>query len=1054
MSKGFWFIGLVALLMHLSSTAVMAQGGPRTAVGGTITDEHGTPLSGVSVRVQGAEAGVKSDARGNYSIPFSNSSQAHWHGVLIVTHPGYETQRIRTLNHRRIDIKLVALREKATVVPFPGPQLKTNGGGVYSETCWDLDMLRYHYTRPADNPPPPGDTYDVKFAGSVAADQMPVISEYTTQAREDRSINTFGKNFSIKGNNNRDTRVWIYRQTTATDSRLYQATITGERSDYLVATIEAGEPYGMYLMWIENARGAGFPVRINAPHVTWIGPDHATPGSEINIYGRNLSRDNGTSSSYAYIRPWGAGADSPSVPVRVTSVNPYKVSFELPGDVKVNSDYEVWLHNGHGGEYGWSGPMKLHVDSTNPYVWNGSTHNVKDYGAAGNGIADDSKAIQAAINACNDGDRVYFPAGTYRLVAASVESTKALSFEGEGADKTVILTDSAFNETQMLYIRKFPSRVSGLSIKTHKLDRQGLRILLRADVPEDAPRGKGLVITKSRFETAAFGGNSMAVGYGINCIGVERVDDVSITGNEFTTQVAANVYACNGLVIRNNKMFGNWKVTRGNGNLLMSFPANIMRADISNNFIQSVDHTGPVNDGDQIVVRAIVFQNWHGGRHDRLYIADNMIDRAGNPWDNSGEIILFELPTSKRVYTPTSVSGSTLTLPGNWRTNSLTKQTIAIIKNTGIGQYRRIIANEGNRITVDRPWDIPPDETSVLSLNSSADNAVVYNNTVNGIPNYYDQESATSGIQLYGCAFNNVIANNIFRNVHYGIYITGFAAHPTTDVGHSTGCMGTLVTDNTVTDAIYGLEAITIMYPEVMPAELPVEIPWSSNVNTVLRDNHVSNIRDFAVNGVRHGGYGILVGQIYNDWQDPHWNGPWVREALVEHNTVTDVASKYLWLRQHQQFTTVRKNNFVDTGKYPNTTGVYFSAESRDAVVLENAFSQNIDLHYGGVLPGPRMQMSRRSLIFRMRDRQDVLMQSVLIRNAGMGALDLSVADDSDWIYSYLSCSDVEDKDDYVTLTVRIDGMHLNPGTYRGWVKVTNSTDNSEQQIGVTLIVE
>lgn len=1056
LSKLLWFFCAGILVVQITAADLVAQRNmPRCAVTGTITDEAGRPLSGVSVRVQGAEVGVRSDAKGFYSVPFSKSSQALWHGLLIVSFPGYETQQIRTLNHRNIDVKMVALNDKATVLlPLPAPQLKTDQAGIYSETCWDLDLLKYHYTRPADNPVPPGDVFNVRFGGSVASQQRPVISEYTLQAGEDRSINTFGKHFSVSGNQNSDTKVWIYRQTRSFDARLYQAALIAERPDYLVATIDAGEPYGMYLMWIENAGGVGFPVRINAPAATWIGPDHATAGSEVQIYGRNLSHGNGTSASYVYIRPWGADAATPSVPVRVTSVNPYKVRFKLPAEVEADSEYEVWVHNGHGGEYGWSGPLKLHIDPANPYVWNGVSVNVKNYGAVGDGVADDSRAIQAAIDAATDGGRIFFPAGKYKLVANGVESTKKLSFEGEGADKTIILTDSTFKETQMLYIKAFPSRVSRIAFKTLKPDRQGLRILVRADVPEGASRAKGLVVRDSRFETAAFGGNAMAVGYGINCIGIERVDDASVINNQFTTQVAVNAYACDGLVIRDNTMYGNWKVARGNGNLLMSFPANIKRADISSNFIQSVDNTGPIDDGDPVVVRAIVFQNWHGGRHDRLYIADNVIDRAGNPWDNSGEIILFELPTSKTVYSPSSVSGTTLMLPGKWRTNSLTQQTVAIVKNTGVGQYRRIIANDGGQIIIDRPWDVPPDQSSVLSLNSSADNAVIYNNSVNGIPNYFDQESATSGIQLYGSAFNNVIANNTFSNVHYGIYITGFAAHPTTKVGHSTGCMGTLVTGNTVTNAVYGLEAITVMYPEVMPDELPVEIPWSCNINTVFRDNRVSNITDFAVNGVRHGGYGILVGQIYNDWQDPHWNGPWVREALVEHNTVTDAASKYVWLRQHQQFTTVRKNNFVDTNKFPNTIGVYFSPESRNAVVLENTFSGNIDLAYGGSLPGPRMQLSQRSIEFRMGNRQDVLSKSVIIRNGGSGALDLNVSDDSPWIYSWLNISDVEHSDESAILTVRIDSASLSSGVHRGVITIVNGTDSSKREIGVKVIVQ
>src|SRR5208283_1753142 len=126
--------------------------------------------------------------------------------------------------------------------------------------------------------------------------------------------------------------------------------------------------------------------------------------------------------SWVYIRPWSSNSGTAFNPCAVTQVNPYKVTFTVPGNLSAGS-YEVWIHNGHGGQYGWSGPLQFTVDATAAYQWNGTVRNVKNapYNAQGNGVADDTAAIQSAVNACSAGDIVYLPAGTY-LISSRVNA--------------------------------------------------------------------------------------------------------------------------------------------------------------------------------------------------------------------------------------------------------------------------------------------------------------------------------------------------------------------------------------------------------------------------------------------------------------------------------------------------------------------------------------------------------------------------------------------------------------------------------------------------------
>lgn len=63
----------------------------------------------------------------------------------------------------------------------------------------------------------------------------------------------------------------------------------------------------------------------------------------------------------------------------------------------------------------------------------GPRFNVRDFGARGDGMADDTAAIQAAINAApNGGSTIYFPAGTYISNNFQVINRSGLRFEGDG----------------------------------------------------------------------------------------------------------------------------------------------------------------------------------------------------------------------------------------------------------------------------------------------------------------------------------------------------------------------------------------------------------------------------------------------------------------------------------------------------------------------------------------------------------------------------------------------------------------------------------------------
>tara|TARA_R110000787_G_scaffold193899_2_gene305439 strand:+ start:26341 stop:27834 length:1494 start_codon:yes stop_codon:yes gene_type:complete len=82
---------------------------------------------------------------------------------------------------------------------------------------------------------------------------------------------------------------------------------------------------------------------------------------------------------------------------------------------------------------------------------NGMVINVRDFGAVGDGVTDDSAAMQAAINAAvAGGRRVYLPAGTYLISVPLTADITGFKFFGESEGSTILKADAGFTGSYML----------------------------------------------------------------------------------------------------------------------------------------------------------------------------------------------------------------------------------------------------------------------------------------------------------------------------------------------------------------------------------------------------------------------------------------------------------------------------------------------------------------------------------------------------------------------------------------------------------------------------
>lgn len=130
---------------------------------------------------------------------------------------------------------------------------------------------------------------------------------------------------------------------------------------YLAATLPERAQDGPFLVWVKNSAGWSQPIVLNTPQPWWCGPDAAVPGDEVRVFGRNLARRPDFARAFVYLcQPGQTGVWADEV-----VAGKHAVQFRVPAKLAAG-EYEVWLHAGAGGEWGWGGPVGLRVVTEKP----------------------------------------------------------------------------------------------------------------------------------------------------------------------------------------------------------------------------------------------------------------------------------------------------------------------------------------------------------------------------------------------------------------------------------------------------------------------------------------------------------------------------------------------------------------------------------------------------------------------------------------------------------------------------------------------------------------
>ncbi len=843
---------------------------------------------------------------------------------------------------------------------------------------------------PSDDPTAPAG-FDI-FTPSVDAQLTPVtgapvLGEWTRLAGPDDSIVISGDQLSDFGGSDagKDTRFLVYGQTTSSNGALLDGLIQRLDGDTAVVTLDAALPNdSAYMIWSENADGVSYAGMVNTAEAWWVGPDEAQAGDMVSLYGQNLSHDHGEVTSWIYIQP-SSGAGQWAT---VTDANPYRVQFVVP-ETLANGDYEIWVHNGHGGDYGWSKSPEALTITDGPDWAGGTTYNVKDHGVKGDGSTDDSAALNSLIyskrNLSGSGPihTLYLPAGTY-MISESLGHAVNLRIHGAGMGQTIIKAKSGFTDSFMTY----QGHHSGVEFKDLTLDNngQGLAGVMKMRSSEN------LRLTNVRIE-----------GKGSNTIDLNGANRVFINNCEI---VGKQVYlgTANQVHFDSVDFYG----TNDVGTLVYSWGGE--EISLSNCTAQDQDNT--VSDG---WARGRFFTGtclW--GTQGNVYLGENIttemtIRPEYTSW-NEGEQFMWEGTIVGYEGNPTSATATTMTFGAGAGANA--EQMAVIVDGKGLGQFRRVVAfDEATRtVTVDKPWNVIPDSTSEISFMMVPTNIAMYDNTLDFKDRAYtsEQHIAAAGIQAYEGALNFIADKNTITDSRAAISVW---SHSMGGAGDNVAAYSHLYVNNTIDDTRFGIE--------IQRGSTDVGYP---SMNRIFRDNTITDAVE----------YGLRF-RLNSDKTNP---SPYA--MVFEHNSITNVPDAVFKRNDDGSManTLFYGNTFNrGTATHSGSVAMEFN-DGIDPVLRDNTFIGFQTTYAGNATIGPVLELPQRYMDMQAQTGGGSDTTSLTIWNSGSQSLSWTASESTSWLSLSATSGTVANQSSASTITLTANPSGLSVGDYTGDVTI------------------
>ncbi len=510
-------------------------------------------------------------------------------------------------------------------------------------------------------------------------------------------------------------------------------------------------------------------ILVNAPQVWWgRGAQRleALPGEDLRLFGLGLGW-RGVHEALAGEPPKNLGTrivlQGPrTTELVVADADLYSARAPLPADLPVG-EYTVWVHNGCGGPAAWGRCLEpLRVGRPDP--WPATEYNVLRFGARGDGVADDTDAVQAALDAAGQagGGTVHCPSGQYRF-NRPLRMPRRTLLRGESRDKTLLYWSNrhfarlrgiihgeaqfGLEDLTIWYVGaergiENMAEVEGKSLYStanrppwwQEGDIRLRRLFIRWS-PYGARPGWGqlsdtLELTRQlNFESLDAAGKGVAIWL---CGRDIRVEDCDVYSGGFPLLLA---FMSDGSLVRNNVL------RTGRGGLVWAQRGRKVIWE-DNQML-----------GSDNLSRA----GWSTKAHpyyDQVYFRGNTVAFA-----QSADYEIVGSDGASPVYYGGVVPGGGTQLQLQRPVKSWPFEPEGhlafVLAGKGKGQARAVVRGTTQSIELDRPWEVPLDETSLLGINHSLRQWLMVGNRI------ADGDS----MQMYGLNHEVVFAENRLERV-------------------------------------------------------------------------------------------------------------------------------------------------------------------------------------------------------------------------------------------------------------------------------------------------